>query len=255
MSELLAPDEPGAYRIVEGGGTSPYFLICDHANRSIPRSLGTLGLSEADLRAHIAWDIGAAGLAVELAERLGAFLILQNYSRLVIDCNRPLDAPDSIAKKSEGIVIPGNQSVSSAEAALRAESIYHPYHGRIRSELDRRDAEGRETVIVTVHSFTPVYFGQARPWHAGVLYQRDARLAHALLELLRREPDLVIGDNEPYRVTDRSDVAVVEYGERRSKLHVEIEVRQDLIADTGGQRLWADRLARVLEAAYALVER
>jgi predicted N-formylglutamate amidohydrolase len=252
---LLAPDEPSAFEVVPDHGHSRFFLVCDHASRRIPRTLGTLGLSESELSRHIAWDIGAAGMARRMATALGAFLILQNYSRLVIDCNRPLSAPDSIAKRSEHTDIPGNQTVSQADARLRAEAVYRPYHDRIRTELEQRDRAGRETVLVTVHSFTPSFKSVDRAWHAGILYNRDPRLAHALLELLRRETNWVVGDNQPYRVTDDSDVAVLEYGERRNNLHVELEVRQDLIAEEAGQIAWAERLAVLLVRAEELAKR
>jgi predicted N-formylglutamate amidohydrolase len=249
FAPLLADDEPGAFEVLEDDGGSPFFLVCDHAARRIPRALGSLGLSEAELETHIAWDVGAAGVARRLAALLGGFLILQRYSRLVIDCNRPLTAPDSIAKESERIPVPGNQAVSRAEAELRAKSIYHPYHDRIRAELERREQARRPTILVTVHTFTPVYLGVARPWHVGVLYNRDARLAARVLTALRSDPEWVVGDNQPYRVTDHSDVAVMEYGERRNNLHVELEVRQDLVADESGQRAWGERLATILRDA------
>jgi predicted N-formylglutamate amidohydrolase len=248
---MLEPDEPPPYEVVAANATSPFVLLCDHAGRRIPRGLGTLGLPEAELERHIAWDIGAAGLARKLATALDAWLILQTYSRLVIDCNRPLDAPSSIATLSERTQVPGNVGLSAAEVELRTSSVFRPYHERIAGELQRRERAGRPSVIVTVHSFTPVYMDTGRAWHAGVLYQRDARLARPLLRLLRAEPGLLVGDNQPYAVSDQTDYAVVEYGERAGRLHVEIEVRQDLIATDAGQVEWATRLARLLPLAYA----
>lgn len=250
-SVLLAPDEPAAFEVVDGDDASPYFLTCDHAGRRIPRALGDLGLSAADLQRHIAWDIGAAGLARRLAGELRGFLALQRYSRLVIDCNRPLDAPDSIATESERTVIPGNQHLTREQAEQRVHAVYRPYHDRIREELARRERAGRETILITVHSFTPIYLGVARSWQMGVLYHRDARLAHALLQVLRERTSYAVGDNQPYRVTDHSDVGVLEYGEKRGNLHVELEVRQDLIAEEAGQREWAIALAASLREACA----
>jgi predicted N-formylglutamate amidohydrolase len=167
----------------------------------------------------------------------------------VIDCNRPLHVKSSIVERSEYTVVPGNQNVTPAEAALRARAIFHPYHERIRDELARREREGVGTVFVALHSFTPVFMGVKRPWHAGVLYHRDTRLAHAVIEELRSEGGLVVGDNEPYSVSEHSDYGLIEYGERRGHLHVELEIRQDLIQNDAGQRAWAERLARVLPAA------
>jgi predicted N-formylglutamate amidohydrolase len=254
-SDLLQPDEAAPAQVIAGNPSSPFLITCDHAGQVLPRSLGTLGLTRADLDTHIAWDIGAAGVARRLGVALEAFVILQTYSRLAIDCNRPLGVESSIAKKSELIVIPGNQSVSAEEAELRARSIFAPYHWRIEQELGRREAARLPTTLVAIHSFTPRFLGVARPWHAGVLYNRDPRLAHIMLELLRREPGLVVGDNEPYSVSDLSDYGVVMYGERRGLPHVELEIRQDLIADEVGQAEWAERLARLLrEAAAALAE-
>ncbi len=243
---LLAPDEPPAYRVEREQGRSPFFLICDHASQLIPRRLQNLGVAPADLQRHIAWDIGAAGVARELARLLDAFVILQNYSRLVIDCNRPIGSPTSIVSSSDATVIPGNENLAPADAAAREREVFRPYHERIRTELDAREARGQRTVLVSIHSFTPVFDAIVRPWHAGVLYHTDRRLARSVLNLLREDPALVIGDNEPYSVSDTTDYAIPEYGERRGLLHVEMEIRQDLIRDEAGQTQWAQRLAQVL---------
>ena len=252
---MLEVDEPVPYEVVRSTGRSPFLLTCDHAGNRIPRALGTLGLSEHELGRHIAWDIGAAAVARMLAVELDAVLILQPYSRLVIDCNRPLDAPSSIVTLSERTVIPGNQELLPGEAEDRARSIFQPYHGRIVEELARRERVGQRTVLITVHRFTPVYMENARAWHAGVLYQRDARLARPLLAALRAEPGLAVGDNQPYAVSDQTDYAIVEYGERRGLLHVELEIRQDLISALPGQQEWAARLARLLPGALAQAQR
>jgi predicted N-formylglutamate amidohydrolase len=210
-------------------------------------------LPEHELERHIAWDIGAAAVARLLADALSGWLILQSYSRLVIDCNRPLDRPDSIAESSEDTVIPGNRGLTSDEARQRAESIFEPYHRRIREELDERAASGRDTVLVFMHSFTPTYRGVARAWHAGVLYHQDTRLAVPLLEALRREPDLCVGDNQPYAASALSDYGLIEHGERRGLPYVELEVRQDLVTTLEDQRAWTARLARLLREATASI--
>lgn len=245
---LLAPDEPAPYRVFSGRATCPFVLTGDHAGRRVPRALGTLGLAEHDLERHIAWDIGIAGLSEKLAARLGAFLILQTYSRLVIDCNRPLDSATSIAVESEHTSIPGNRGISAEEVRARIHDIFEPYHGRIRAELERRQSAGEPTVLVTMHSFTPRFKGVDRHWQCGVLYNRDARLAKRLFELLSAE-GLTVGDNEPYRVTDQSDYAIPVYGERAGNVHVELEVRQDLITTDEGQERWAELLSRLLPRA------
>lgn len=233
-------------QLLRASGSSPYLLLCDHAGNRVPRSLGGLGLPDAELQRHIAWDIGAAPLTTLLSEVLDATAVLQRYSRLVIDCNRPLHSPDSIAARSENRLVPGNQQVSAADVEQRQREIFAPYHACIRDQLEARLRRGQTTLLIAIHSYTPVYLGQARPWHAGVLYHRDARLARALGAALRAEPGLLVGDNEPYSVGDDTDYAIPEYGERRGLPHVELEVRQDLIADAAGQQQWAQRLARLL---------
>jgi predicted N-formylglutamate amidohydrolase len=234
------------------GGRSPFLLTSDHYGRAIPRMLGDLGLPAGELARHIAWDIGIAGVADALSKHLDAHLIAQRYSRLVIDCNRPPAAPSSIPHLSEATVIPGNEGLARDAAEARRQAIFDPYHRRIREVIDRRLRDGVPTVLVSLHSFTPAYKGIARPWHIGTLYHRDTRLPPLLLKCLRSEPDLVVGDNEPYAVSDETDYTIPVHGEARGLMNTGIEIRQDLIADQAGQRQWADRLARIfgeIEAA------
>jgi predicted N-formylglutamate amidohydrolase len=226
------------------------FLTADHAGKLMPRRLGDLGVSAAELQRHIAWDIGIAATSRRLAHKLDAFLILQTYSRLAIDCNRSPEVPSSLCVLSERTEIPGNRDLSAAQRQLRIAEIFDPYHARIVAELDRRRAEGRPTVLIAMHSFTPVFKGVARPWHIGVLYNRDPRFAHILRDLLKAEGDLTVGDNEPYFISDESDYGIPIHGERRGIPHVELEIRQDLIIDEAGQEAWAERLARLLPRAY-----
>lgn len=212
----------------------------------MPRALAGLGLAEQALRRHIGWDLGAAELALRLSERLDAALLMQRYSRLVIDCNRPLQAPDSIARQSDGTTIPGNAELSPADAEQRRVAIFEPYHAAIRAQLDARDARGQPSVLIAIHSYTPVWQGLLRPWQVGVLYQRDPRLALALGAALEREPGLTVGYNQPYDVGDDSDYAIPVHGELRGLLHVELEIRQDQLADDVGRQRWAALLARLL---------
>lgn len=242
---LLADDEPPVFETLCEAGVSPFFLTCDHAGRRIPRGLGTLGLNEPDLSRHIAWDIGAAGVTRFLAQDLDAFAILQTYSRLVIDCNRPLEAHDLIPTVSENTEIAANRALPPAVRQARIDTFFRPYHERIVQELDRREREAKPSILVAVHSFTPVFRGVQRPWHVGILFNRDARLARHMLTALASRGDLVVGENEPYAVGDASDYTIPVHGERRGLAHVEIEVRQDLIADEPGQRRWAKLLAGV----------
>jgi predicted N-formylglutamate amidohydrolase len=226
-------------------GRSPFLLTSDHYGRLIPRSLGDLGLPAGEMTRHIAWDVGIAGVAEALSKDLDAHLIAQRYSRLVIDCNRPPDAPSSIPRISEATVIPGNEGIARDAAQARREAIFDPYHRRIAEVIDHRLRDGVPTVLVSLHSFTPVYAGIARPWHIGTLYHRDTRLPPLLLKWLRAEPDLVVGDNEPYAVSDETDYTIPVHGEARGLMNTGIEIRQDLIAGQAGQRPWADRLARI----------
>jgi predicted N-formylglutamate amidohydrolase len=251
---LLRDDEPAPFQAENVEGDSPFVIICDHAGRLLPRVLGTLGLSEEALGSHIAWDLGALGVARRLSGSLGACLVWQRYSRLVIDCNRPLTSPDSIVRFSERTSIPGNQAVSVVAAASRAREVFHPYHEEIRRILDERGRRGRPTVLVSLHSFTPVFLGEARPWHVGVLHDRDRRVAEALLHALRAEGDLMVGDNEPYAAGDATDYSIVQHGERRGLPHVELELRQDLITDETGQDHWGRRLARLLPSSLQAIE-
>jgi predicted N-formylglutamate amidohydrolase len=250
-SILLAPDEPFPVVDLRANGRSPFFLVCDHAGKRMPRALDHLGLREPDLSRHIAWDIGIEGVARRLCERLDAHLIMQIYSRLVIDCNRPPGSPTSIAPLSDGTSIPGNENVSRDDAAPRVREIFAPYHGAIERALNQRQTAETATILVSLHSFTPVYAGIPRPWHAGVLYNRYSTLAHRLRDLLAAPGDLIVGDNEPYSVTDDTDYTIPVHGERRGLVHVAIEIRQDLIAEEDGQREWADRLADLLPKAVA----
>ncbi len=250
---LLMEDEPSAVTVERPGGTSDFILACDHASRQIPRTLGTLGLSETELSSHIAWDIGAAGVARLLAERLDATLIMQNYSRLVIDCNRPPAASDSIPSRTEWGQISGNEHLSPAEIVARTGEIFTPYHDELRTILDQRQRDRRQTLLVAVHSFTPTYRGESRPWHIGVMYRHDARLAAALLKLLRKDERLQVGDNEPYAIDDDSDYTLPLHGESRGIAHVGLEIRQDLIADEAGQKTWAGRLASLLKQAAGML--
>ena len=248
---LLAADEPLPVAVYNTGGASPLLLVADHAGNATPRALGRLGVAAPEWQRHIAFDIGIAGVGRILADALDAVLVQQNYSRLVIDCNRPPGAPTSIPEISELTPIPGNVGLSEAQKAARIREIFRPYHARIEAELERRRLGGQASALIALHSFTPVYKGASRAWHVALLYNRDVRLAHRLLALLREVPDLVVGDNQPYFVSDRTDYTIPVHGERRGLPHALIEIRQDLIADDSGQRKWAGILARLLPQAYA----
>ena len=245
-SLLLGSEEVPPVLEKNTGSASPFLLICDHYGRLIPRGLGDLGVPQSELTRHIAWDVGIAGVAEGLAMRLGAQLIAQRYSRLVIDCNRPLDAASSIPLISEATLIPGNEGLGREATRARRKAIFDPYHRRITEVIDQRLREGQPTVLVSLHSFTPVYAGIARPWHVGTLYRYDQNLPPLLLRHLRAEPGLTVGDNEPYAVREDTDYSIPAHGEARGLINSGIEIRQDLIAEDAGQQQWADRLARIL---------
>lgn len=250
---LLAPGEAAVTSTQRPGGRSPFVLACDHAGNRIPERLGTLGLEPHHLERHIAYDIGALGVAERLAGLLDAPLVAQHYSRLVIDSNRQPQAHDSVPTVSEDTEIPGNAHVPPFARRARIDEIFTPYHESLRRLLDTREAAGRASVLVTVHSFTPIFKGFARPWHIGVLYNRDPNLGHILLDLLRKEDNLCVGDNEPYYVSDATDYTIPTHGEARGIPHVEIEIRQDQIQEPPGQALWAGRLAGWLTEGLELL--
>jgi len=249
-ASLLAADEPQPATATNEDGTSPFVIVADHAGRYLPRRLRNLGLEDAECGRHIGWDIGAGAVSCLIGDALDAVVIRQNYSRLVIDCNRMPGSETSIVALSEHTSVPGNIGLGKSQVEVRVREIFKPYHDRIAGELDRRRQGGRPTALVAVHSFTPVFKAVARPWHLGVLYNRDPRLANILLELLRCQQGLVVGDNEPYSVTDASDYTIPIHGEQRDLHHVAIEIRQDLVADAAGQHRWAGLLARLLPQAY-----
>ena len=251
-NHLLAPNDPAPVTVHNENGSSPFLIVADHAGNSMPCGLGRLGVPESECERHIAWDIGIAGVCRFMAAELDAAVVLQNYSRLVIDCNRMPGSETSIPDISEFTTIPGNIGLSEGPKAARVRDIFRPYHDRIETELDRRRHERRLTALVAMHSFTPVFKGVGRPWHVSLLYNRDPRFAQILIALLKHEAGLVVGDNEPYSVTDASDYTIPVHGERRGLHHVAIELRQNLIGDDAGQRAWGALLARLLLRAYQL---
>jgi predicted N-formylglutamate amidohydrolase len=247
---LLATDEPPAFTVDNENGKSPFLIVADHAGKHFPRRLGQLGLSEAECERHIAWDLGAGAVCCLIGKALNAVVVRQNYSRLVIDCNRTPGSEMSILDLSEMKRVPGNVGLSERHKLARVQEIFQPYHDRIAAELDRRREAARPAALISMHSFTPVFDDVARPWHVGVLYNRDRRFARILMQLLHSEEGLVVGDNEPYSVTDASDFTIPVHGEQRDLHHVGLEVRQDLITDEAGQRKFAALFVRLLPQAY-----
>ena len=238
--------------IVRPGASSPFLLVGDHAGNLVPRSLRELGLGEAERIRHIAWDIGIAALGTALADRLDATFIQQRYSRLVIDCNRRPGAPDSIPPVSDGTPIPANAVLDAAGAAARAAAIHEPYQAAIAAELDRRAASGQETILVALHSFTPSMGSVDRPWQVGILHNAgDSRFARAMLAAFAEDPALTVGDNEPYSM-DTIDYTIPFHAYPRGLPYVEIEIRQDLLADDAGVASWCARVDQALNHARSI---
>lgn len=242
---LWGRDDPSPVDVTNPGGLSPFVLLGDHAGRAIPAGLGDLGVPPAAMDLHIAWDIGISGVGAQLSPRLDAPFVQQRYSRLVIDCNRKPDAPDLAPAVSDGIGIAGNVGLSAADLALRKAAIYDPYQVAIAALLDERSARGQKTLLVSLHSFTPVMQGVVRPWRYGVLHRGDSSLSDRVLALLRAELGDAAGDNEPYAMDGR-DNTIPLHADARGLDYLELEIRQDLVADAAGQARAAAFVAGIL---------
>jgi predicted N-formylglutamate amidohydrolase len=245
-SPSIAGREEESYCVLPGRADRGLVVICDHARNALPPAYGTLGLPAAQLQRHIAYDIGVAPIVHALATRLGAPAVMTRYSRLLIDPNRGRDDPTLIMRLSDGAVIPGNRKLDAAERDKRLRLYYDPYHRAIDAVIDQCLAAGVEPVLLSIHSFTESWKLFTRPWHVGVLWDRDARLAHPLLEAFYAEGDLIVGDNEPYAGQLEGD-CLWQHGAQRGLANAIIEVRQDLIRDAAGQTMWGDRLCRIVE--------
>lgn len=243
--------EPAPYEHVNPGAGGPLLLLCDHAANHIPAEVGggSLGLAPQDMERHIAYDIGARGVTLGLAEMLGAPALLTRFSRLVIDPNRGEDDPTLVMRLYDGTIVPGNRGIAPAEVGRRLEAYHRPYHAAIDAVLDAMTEAGPPPALVAVHSYTRQLRGRApRPWHIGLLWHHDDRLARPLIAQLRAEPDLCVGENQPYSGQLEGDT-LSRHGTRRRLAHVLIELRNDLIATPRDQRLWAERLAPMLAKA------
>ena len=240
------PEDPPPCTEINAGGTVPVVLVCDHASNAIPQALGTLGLDPAVLARHVGYDIGAWEMTEHLAAALDAPAVLAGYSRLMIDCNRPLGDPTSIREISDGIVVPGNRGLDAGARASRAEAFYWPYHRTIGKTLDRIRENGAAATMVSIHSCTPVMRGVERPWHIGVLSNRDRRIADPLIEALSSDAKLTIGDNEPYSGLDPYGYTMENHALPAGLANVLLEVRQDLIDTHHGAEEWAGIIARAL---------
>lgn len=251
---ILQDDEPHPLEVFNAEGKSDFFLICEHAGRLIPRIYGDMGLSEVDRERHIAWDIGAKQVAVALSAMLDAPLFTQRYSRLVCDCNRRPDVADFTPTRSEDTTVPANIGLSDEERKARADAIFWPFHDAVGEALDRRAAEGRRTILVTIHSFTPVFRGKSRPWEIGILYNRDSRFSPGIARWLQANTEFCVGVNEPYSVGDETDYAVPVHGEGRGLACAEFEIRNDLIRTDDNAREWARVVAQAVQASASALD-
>lgn len=243
---LIAGDaDSAAVETIPGDPSCGLVVLCDHASNALPPAYGDLGLPSGEFRRHIAYDIGAAALARRIAAALGAPAVLSRFSRLLIDVNRGEDDPTLIMRLSDGAVVPGNARVDAEERQRRLERYYLPYHAAVTRALDEALATGRAPSILSVHSFTPAWKSRPRPWHAGILWDRDPRLAVPLIDALRADSSLVVGDNEPYVGALKGDT-LYRHGSKRGLAHALIEVRQDLVGDEKGVAEWAARLVPIL---------
>ncbi|MFC4625943.1 N-formylglutamate amidohydrolase [Daeguia caeni] len=248
-SSLLAIDEPAPYAVINPDGPSEILLLCEHASNRIPRALGNLGVSDADLQRHIAWDIGVNALSQYLSQSLDAALFMTNYSRLVIDCNRPLHVPSLIPERSETTDIPGNIALSEDDRALRINTLFRPYAQAVARRLDLLQAQGKSPYVIGIHSFTPVYFGQSRPWHVGILYGKATAFGKKLISILQEDEALVVGDNEPYDIHPDEDYTVPVHADARGLPGVLIEIRHDLIDTREKIDQWGKRLTNTFKKA------
>jgi len=249
MPSLLTTDEPAPVLTNGNRDQSPFVLVVDHASARIPKRLHALGLTPETLTRHIAWDIGALAVTQHIANKLDATWIAQQYSRLVIDCNRHPSSESSITTLSEYTAIPGNQGLIAQDALARRQEIFDPYHAHIRALLDRRDTLGLKSILVAQHTMTDSYKGEHRDMHAAILYNRDTRFARYMLHYLRRDTGCVIAENEPYFLSDTTDYTIPIHAETRGLPYVEIEIRQDLVSTAEGQSEWAEHIRRALTAS------
>jgi predicted N-formylglutamate amidohydrolase len=245
-SVVLGPDEPEAFCILDVTPSRPALLVCDHASNRIPAGLHQLGVSERALASHLGVDIGAAEATRYLSDALQLPAVMAAYSRLVVDCNRRLDDPTAFSKGTGDNRVPGNLSLAHADREARANAIYWPYHHAIRDRLAALEPLGQAPALIAIHSFTPELHAGPRPWHFGVLWDSDPRMPAPLIKNLRANPDLMVGDNEPYSGKDLHDFTIDHHGEAEGLPHVSIEIRQDLVETAEGVRHWAGLLAEAL---------
>ncbi len=245
-SRQIGSVEAESFRVLPGRADAGLIMLCDHAANALPAAYGSLGLDQRQFERHIAYDIGAAALTEAVARAFDAPAVMTRYSRLLIDPNRGLDDPTLIMRLSDGAIVPGNRHLDAAERDRRVRLYYRPYHRAITQLIDQCLAAGPVPALLSIHSFTESWKGIARPWHVGVLYAHDDRLARLLIESFAGDGTLIVGDNEPYRGSLQGD-CMWQHGTQRGLAHALIEVRQDLIRDAAGQASWSERIIGVID--------
>ncbi len=248
---LLGPDDPPAYEILNPRGANPVVFLCDHASNNVPLALENLGLPQEELNRHIGWDIGAGEITRPLSAHFDAPAVLAGYSRLVIDCNRQLDDAQSIVTISDGTPVPANQEISDQDAADRADACFWPYHEACAAVIEGVEARGTVPPVIMMHSFTPVMGRGERPWHVGILWDHDGRMALPLIEHLGHRGDLCVGNNEPYSASSPHGYTMPVHATRHGRANVQIEIRQDLIGDEAGIARWTDIMIDCFSAVLA----
>jgi predicted N-formylglutamate amidohydrolase len=251
---LLTEDDPPPFRAVNPDGRAPVLLLCDHASCVVPRRLGTLGLAETDLHRHIGWDIGAADVTELLARRLDAPAVLSGFSRLVIDCNRWPDHPSAIPEASDGIPVPGNMGLMERQRRERVAACFTPYHEAVKAHLAAFARRGVTPALLMIHSFTPEMNGAKRPWHIGILWDKDPRIPVPLMRNLAADPKIVVGDNEPYSAREPAGYSIHVHAMAAGLPHALVEIRQDLIETADGAAKWAGVLAEAIEPILACTD-
>ena len=239
-------DDMEACETLTGEAGNPLVLLCDHASNRVPPDYGNLGLPAAQFERHIAYDIGARDTVLGLAAKLGGRAVLSRFSRLLIDPNRGMDDPTLIMRISDGAIVPGNAGVDAAERQRRIDRFHRPYHRAVAAAIEGVLAQGLTPFIVSLHSFTPAWKGVPRPWHVGILWDRDEAVARAMIAGFERQGDLAVGDNEPYHGALEGDTMDT-HATARGLPHALIEIRQDLIATKTGVDEWVERVAQVIE--------
>lgn len=247
ISTLLSPEEPGPYKILSPLAEKPILLVCDHASFRFPKSLGDMGLDPFARRCHLAIDIGAGALTESLAESLAVTAVMQNYSRLIVDCNRQLMDPGAFLEYGDGILVPGNRNLHQADKELRADALYWPYHRAIDEQIERLRKAGPPPAFIAIHSFTPVLNGESRAWQIGVLWDKDESLRHIFLDGFR-EAGYYVGDNVPYSGKAPQDFTIDHHAEEIALPHIGIEIRQDLLRNKKGVAQIARVMHKIIES-------